>query len=570
MIASKKICDILVETNIKWVFGVPGGSMVDFFDALYDYQDKINVVLARSEQQASIMADAYGRITGEPAVLACQGAFIGTTGAFGILNAYLSNSPMIVLTDFSEKNVFTQHGITQCGVGEYGSFDLRNILSSISKYVSVAVTPKEAVQGVQYAIKHATAERKGPACVIMRRSAITEEVYEDRIPRIYETKKYLWSKSIPPLATSIEEVAELLSSAKKPIIIAGNGVHSAFAYDELISLAELMNIPVTTSYLGKSTIPETHPLSVGMMGRFGQPLANKMVGEADTILVVGCSLSPDDTCFEDPLVIDPKRQKIIQIDIDNRNIGWVYPVDIGIQSDAKLALRSLVKSLSKRIGSVKENRKDFIEDFLKRKERESFFESKDLYSENIPILPQRVIKELNNILDESSMIFCDAGDNRLWTTHFFKTKSTHSFFGTGGIAGMGWGIPSAIVGKMLYPNKSCVAICGDGGFGMSMHSLMTAVQYSVPIIVVVMDNSALGMIRDAQKERLRGREIASDLNQFDIVKISEGIGCKGYKVINPNEIGPALKEAIGSKVPSVLDIKVSREENVYKKILFKP
>jgi len=383
--AKEKICEILIESGIDHVFGIPAGSTVELFDALYNYQDRIKVILARHEQHASIMADAYGRLTGK------QGAYIGTTGAFGILGARLASSPMLVLTDFSEKDVFSQHSIAQCGSGEYGSFDLKNMLSSVSKYVSVAVTPKEAVQGVQYAIKHAITGCPGPACVIMRRPAITGEVNEDQIPRFYETKKYLVTSHSLPFPNELREAVELLLNAKFPVIISGNGAHISRAYEELIKLAESLSIPVTTSYLGKSTIPETHPLSLGVMGRFGQPIANEVIGKADLILVIGCSLSPTDTCSEDPDVINPRRQKIIQVDIDPLNLGWTYPVDIGIVGDAKIVLSQMLKLILEK--KVRKDNSIRLKTILKRKEEDGFFEAPALYAEDIPILPQRVVKE---------------------------------------------------------------------------------------------------------------------------------------------------------------------------------
>jgi len=559
--AKEKICEILIESGIDHVFGIPAGSTVELFDALYNYQDRIKVILARHEQHASIMADAYGRLTGKPAVLIGQGAYIGTTGAFGILGARLASSPMLVLTDFSEKDVFSQHSIAQCGSGEYGSFDLKNMLSSVSKYVSVAVTPKEAVQGVQYAIKHAITGCPGPACVIMRRPAITGEVNEDQIPRFYETKKYLVTSHSLPFPNELREAVELLLNAKFPVIISGNGAHISRAYEELIKLAESLSIPVTTSYLGKSTIPETHPLSLGVMGRFGQPIANEVIGKADLILVIGCSLSPTDTCSEDPDVINPRRQKIIQVDIDPLNLGWTYPVDIGIVGDAKIVLSQMLKLILEK--KVRKDNSIRLKTILKRKEEDGFFEAPALYAEDIPILPQRVVKELNSLLPESSMVFCDAGNSRLWMTRYFKTKSTGSFFGPGGIAGMGWSVPASITAKMLFPSRCCVAVCGDGGFVMMMNSLMTAVQYSIPIVVIVMNNSILGMVRNAQETRMGKRIIATEFPESDFAKISKGMGCKGYRVNKPNEIVPALRAAINSNKPSIIDVVISKEENIY-------
>ena len=275
------------------------------------------------------MADVYGRATGKPAAIMGQGLFMGSNASFGIMEAMLSSSPMVILTDTSDGGS-AQHPANQSGAGEYGSIDLPSIFKAMTKYTTLATTPKEAVIGTQLAIKHSSSGRPGPACVVMRSSSIGGEVDVESPPFIHSTTGYLNTAKPQSAPQDIEKAIEILREAKKPILVAGNGVHLSKSHTQLQQLAELWDMPVATSYKGKSAIAETHPLSVGMVGVYGQAAANSAVGDSDVVVIVGAKLSPQDTVRERPDVFDPHRQKIIQIDIDDRNAGWTFPVDLGI------------------------------------------------------------------------------------------------------------------------------------------------------------------------------------------------------------------------------------------------
>ena len=346
--ASERICDVLIEAGIDHVFGIPGGGTIPIWDALYDRTDKIKPVLCRHEQAAACMADMYGRLTGKPGVLMGQGAFIASNGSFGIIEGYLSNTPMLILTDTSDMG-FSQHANYQSGTGEYGSFDIAGIMRSMSKYTTCATTPQEVVHGVQFAIKHALAGRPGPACVVMRSKAITGEIDPERSPRIHPLAGHLPGAAPVPAQAELEKAVQLIAGAARPVIIAGNGVHLAKAYGELLAFAECLGAPVTTSYKGKSTFPEIHPLALGMMGTFGQKVANKLVAEADVLIVAGCHMGPSDTRFDNPQFIDVNRQRIIQIDIDPRNVGWTYPVALSLVGDVKWTLGELRAKLQDKL-----------------------------------------------------------------------------------------------------------------------------------------------------------------------------------------------------------------------------
>lgn len=556
--ASEWICDVLIEAGIDHVFGIPGGGTVPIWDALFEKQDRIKVILARHEGAAACMADMYGRIMRKPAVLMGQGAFIATNGGFGILEAYLSNSPMLVLTDTSDGGL-SQHGNYQSGTGEYGSYDIVGIMRAMSKFTSYAVKPIEAVQGVQLAIKHARLGRPGPACVVMRNIAAAGEIEPAQASRIHTTSGYLNEPycTLPP--EYIENASRLLVEAKSPVIIAGNGAHISRAYGELRDLAELLAIPVATSYTGKSTFPEVHPLALGMMGTFGQSVANRAIAEADVILVAGCRLSPNDTRYESPELIDPSRQKIIQIDIDPRNTGWNFPVALGLIGDLKIVLGQISDMVRRQEGGRTARTEERLQALEIRKKEEHFFQAEELHSDASPLLPQRIVREIEEAVGASTIITLDAGNNRLWMSHFFKSREAGTVFCPGGIAGMGWGPAAALTAKLVHPERDVLSVSSDGGFAMMTHVLLTARQYQLPVVFLVMNNSGLGMVRDGQ--RGRGRIIASEFVETDFAAIARSFGCLGINVRQGEALGPAIKEAFRASLPTVIDIATSPTES---------
>ena len=544
--AHEKICEVLAEARVDFVFGIPGGSAMRIFDSLSRYADRVRPVLVRHEQAASVMADIYGRLTGRPGVVLGQGAFIGTNAIFGTLEAQLAGSPMVVMADTTEGGDFSLNPRNASGWGHYGAFDLRNLFSGITKFSVLAATPKESVLGLQMAIKHATTGRHGPTAVIMRQAAIAGELDPDKPPRIHPTEHWLQESAVMPAVTALVSAIELLKAAQRPVIIAGNGVHAAKAYDELVAMAELLGSPVATTYNGKSAIREDHPLALGMMGRYGQPVANSVIREADTILVVGSRLAPNDTNSE--LLIDVGRQNLIQIDIEPRNAGWSYPVEVSLIGDARAVLKQMLQMGGE--GLQKTDRQTAAARLEERKRAEQFFENAALYSGAVPIMPPRLVKDLNEALDPDTIVTLDAGSNRVWMAHYYQTRAPGTLFVPGGLAGMGWGAPAAVGAKLVHPDRPVVSVSGDGGFSMSVHVIATAVQYGLPVVFVVMNNSALSMIATGD---LAGDSPAA-FNDTDFVAIARGFGAEGLRVENPAEIQDAVKEALRKGRPTVVDV----------------
>ena len=234
------------------------------------------------------MAEMYGRLTGRPGVFIAQGCYAASTGLFGAIEAALGSSPMVIITDITTYGVPPGHGSIQCGGGEYGNFDIAAIFKAVCKFTAVAHSPGEGVQAVQRAIKHAITGRPGPTAAVLAIAALRDEITDETFPRIYDTRGYLQNSVSIAHPSDVERAVDMLLTAQRPVIVVGNGVHASKAYAELQTLAEAIGVPVATSTLGKGTFPEVHALAVGPMGTFGAPVANKAVGEADVVLVVGC------------------------------------------------------------------------------------------------------------------------------------------------------------------------------------------------------------------------------------------------------------------------------------------
>ena len=548
--ASEMIVQTLEEAGIEYVFGIPGGGTGQIFQILETKQDRIKTILVRHEQVAAIMADAYGRAAGKPAAIMGQGLFMGSNAAFGIMEAMLSSSPMLVITDTSDGGA-AQRPANQSGAGEYGSIDLQSMFKAMTKYTTLATNPKESVLGAQMAIKHAVSGRPGPATLLMRSAAINGEVDVESPPFIHNAAGFLNTAKPASAAVDIERAIQILNESKRPVIIAGNGVHVARAHDELQQLAEQWGMPVATSYKGKSAISEDHPLSLGMVGTYGQETANKAVGDADTVLVIGALLRSQETVGERPDIFNPARQRIIQIDIDERNAGWSFPVEIGLIGDAKAILEQLVEASNAAAQGNASNRSEWTKSMQARRDAAGFHDQPEMHEDSSPVKPQRLIAQLQATMPADTIYALDAGNNRTWMAHLYRAQQANTFYSPGGTAGMGWALPAAVGLKLVYPDQPVVCISGDGGYMMTVNAISTAVQYDLPIICVVFNNGTLGMVNDHQPE---GHKIASEFYPTNNATVAEGMGAWGIQINDSKDLPDALRAAQASGRTSVIDV----------------
>ncbi len=543
------IAQVLEEAGIKMVFGLAGGHTGRIFTALEAFEKSIRTVLVREESLAAVMAEVYGRLTRTPGVVMGQGAWVLGNGVIGTLEAYLSSSPMLLLTELSDTPGFGLHAPYQSGTGEYGVWDARMSFAGITKQVFEATDPVTAVHATQLAIKHALSGQPGPVTVLYGRSGLTGSVEPDGRPRLYKTHRYLPVARAPADPAQVEAAARAIRNASTPVLIAGNGVRISGAYDALLRFAEAAGVPVATTATGKGVLAETHPLAVGPFATWGIAAANAAVGEADVVIVVGSKLGASDTARENPALLDAARQTFIQIDIESRNASWTFPVEHALIGDAAQVLDQLRAALGSDAARAERGTRRVEE--LRR--RHGYFDPPEYRSEAEPILPQRVIGELRRHLPEDSIVTCDAGENRILMNHFYQTQAAGGILQAAGAGPMGYAIPAALAAKLVHPDRPVVAVCGDGGFAMTMNGLMTAVEHGIVIVVVIFNNRILGAVAHDTGP------YATSFGDFDHGAIARGMGCEGVRVSDPAKLGDALRQALEARVPTVIDVLTSAE-----------
>jgi acetolactate synthase-1/2/3 large subunit len=542
----------LERLDVEYLFGYPGGRAIELLEALAT--SDIAVVRPRDEREASVMAEAYGRLHRKPGVLTGQGPWIGSIGAIGQLEARLGSSPMVVLTEASERGEYSTLAPYQQARGDYGGFALPKILDGITKEWWFPRTAKETLRTTQLAFKHATAGRPGPTAIILDGDVVTAEVPEDDDPpALWPPEEQVRNWESRPTDSDVERAADRLASAERPAIIAGNGVHAAGAYDELEAVAETYETVVTTSYLGKSTIAETHDLAAGVIGSFGHEGANRAVSEADTLLVVGCRMNPMDTNWQAESFIRPTEQTILHADVDTRNAGWVYPADVGLIGDAKQSLSALDQAAE---GATPGNNwaRERAQDA-----RESF-RVPECDSDAEPIKPQRAVAAIDGIVDEDTLVTADSGNNRFWLLNYLQTPARRTYFGSGGVGGMGWAGPAAVAAA-ITTDRDAIAVAGDGGFTMTMTCVETAVEYGVAPTFVVLNDTGLGMVRQMD-ESIPGVEF----HDTDFVRVAEGFGAEGTRVTSPANLGETLAAAKAADVPTVVDVRIDPDEGMAERL----
>ncbi len=543
----KALVSTLLECGADHAFTLPGLGITWTLDEFYEVRDRFRVVLARSEQIASVMAQVYGRLTGRPGVFMGQGPFASTTGTFGILEAYFSGSPMVILTDTSCYDGFGMYGVYQTMTGDYGAADVRTVLGTMTKYTGYATEPHEAVYGLQLAFKHAQLPRMGPAALILKTPIIRREMPDQTRVKLYPSQGYLQTTASRPDAQAVARLASLIAQARNPVIIAGNGLQNERGRALLAEVAGGAGIAIATSYNGKGVVDETTPIAVGMLGTWGSRSANRMLGRADLVIALGASLGPDYLRFRDEGLIDPARQTIAQVDIDPRHAGWVYPVNLAITGDAADVLEMLraqplgAEQSKQRLKAIADNNAEHGFGVIPA----SVAASGTLHFADI-------ITALDRILTPSDMLVLDAGNNRIWATSMLRVRTPGQLVVPGGIGGMGWGLPAAAATKLVYPKRNTICLIGDGGAAMTLSTLATCVQEKLPITVVVANNQGLGMVRD----NMKGRRIAVDFSPIDFAMMARGLGCHGIRVDGADALADAIVQARGADLPTLIEVAI--------------
>jgi acetolactate synthase I/II/III large subunit len=536
------IVAVLAEAGVEYVLGMPGGYTGPIFSGLHGHPT-IRTIQVREESIGATMAEAYGRLTGRPLVVMGQGEWIAGNAGQGFLEALMGSSPIVILTEMSDGNALSHHAPYQAGTGDYGTWDARSALAGVTKRVMVSHDPVQAVQHTQLALKHALTGEPGPVAVVFHSTALRGRVGPASTPRIYPTAAYLPRPSTAVDSDALEAAAAALDAAERPVVIAGNGVRVGQACGALAALARTLDAPVVSTASGKGVFDETDPLAAGVMGSFGWPSANEIVGAADVVLAVGTKLGPHDTADENVDLIDPARQTLIQIDVEPLNTAWTFPIDHVLVGDAAAALDRLRRAVTQadRAGAAR------VAEALARYDELS---APEFHADDVPMYPQRIISVLHEAFPDDATMTCDAGENRLFMMHWYRSKTPGRYLQPAAGGGMGYAVPAAMAAKLATPDRPVLAVCGDGGFAMSLHALMTAVQEQIPIIVAVFNNNALGWVLHGMGRRA----VAANFAEFDHAAIAHSIGCEGVRVESAEELRSAITKATGAQRPFVIDV----------------
>lgn len=537
--------ETLVEAGIEQVFGIPGGCTPAFFDALVSYKDRIRTTLARHEGGAAVMADAYAKAVGKPALLLGQGLWIATSGGFGIAESYSAGVPMVILCDLSDYQSLPLHGPYQNGTGDYGSVDVPAIFKAMTKFCTVASNPSEFVHGLRLAVKHARSGRPGPAAVLVKWNVPFQSVDTEKIfPPILPLARQLGYHPPVPAPESVAAAVDLLASAERPVILLGQGAKQGRAGPAALDIARRLGAPVVSTFLGKSAVPEVSAPALGVAGALGRKAANEAVSSADVLLAVGTSLAPDNTKWLDPRFIRPET-RIIHIDLEPRNMGWTFAPEIAICSDSRSALESILRELDKSGVSNPDRWADLESTY------EGSWSCPDFKSENIPIAPERVVAEVQSALGDDDVLVLDGGNNRMWFTHHFRSRREGQVISGGGVAAIGYAAPAALAVKIADPSRRVLAVLGDGGLLMSLHALESARDLGLGVVYLVMNNSMLGNVYDYQPE---GRKIATEYSRPNFEGIGKGMGVEAFRIRRPEELGQRIRSALYSRDPVLLDV----------------
>jgi acetolactate synthase-1/2/3 large subunit len=538
----KKGAEILIEClereGVEIAFGIPGGVLVQVFDALYKSK-KIKFILTRHEQGAAHMADGYARSTGKTGVCIATSGPGATNLTTGIATAYMDSVPMVAITGQVATNLI--------GNDAFQEADLTGITRSITKHNYLVKDIKDLARIIREAFYIASTGRPGPVLIDIPVDICKGEC-ELEYPEKVEIRSYkpVYEGHIG----QIKKAAEEIKHAKKPVIYAGGGVIISNAHKELKAFAEKINAPVGLTLLGLGSFPGTHEQFVGMLGMHGTRTSNLTMNESDLIIAVGARFEDRVTGRLDAFA---KHAKIIHIDIDPASISKTVQVDIPIVGDAKKILLELNKIIAQ------QKHPEWWKQIREWQKKYPL-----TYSRSGKLKPQYVIEQIYELTKAKAIITTEVGQHQMWTAQFYKFDCPRTLLSSGGLGTMGFGFPAAMGAQFGNPDKVIFDIAGDGSIQMNIQELIVAVEHKLPVKIAILNNGYLGMVRQWQQLFFDKRYAGTDISkQPDFVKLAEAYGAAGLRVTNEEDVIPALKKALNiNDRPAIIDFVVAREECV--------
>lgn len=542
----------LEQEGVDTIFGIPGGPLMPFFEGIFD-RGKMRTIITKHEEGASFMADGYARVSGRLGVC-CATTGPGATNALtGVACAYRDSVPVLLVTAQVALSAFGK------GAAQESSplgIDIVDMFRDVTKASVMLMTPEKIADVTRHLLRTSLTGRPGPIHLSLPADMMkTSVAFDVRSPSHYRTQPELFDRR------SVKEAAKLILGAEHPVILAGYGVHVGRAYKELKTLAERLMIPVVTTQKGKGVFPEDHLLSLGVFGFAGSPQADAVVlsEKTDLLLAVGTGLGELATHAWDSRV-GGNHRKILQIDVDPREIGKNYPVEVSLVGNAQHVLKELNFQLERDMRWM-----EHVTDLEKRLSdirgvkaaTPRFLEVRKMTDESLPLYPQKVIAEMQQAMPSDAILFVDIGNVMAWALHYFTVKEPGGFFINMGFGSMGHGVAAAIGGKLAAKNRPVVALVGDAAFAMNGMEVHTAVENDIPVVWVVMNNGGHGMVHLGEKLQFKGKFSTSQFkHHLNIAQMAESLGAQSFRVERAGETEEAVRKAIQSNKPTVIDVRI--------------
>jgi acetolactate synthase-1/2/3 large subunit len=535
MKAAELLVRCLENEGVQLVFGLPGEETLELMDALLD--SRIRFIETRHEQGAAFMADVYGRLSGKAGVCLSTLGPGATNLLTGVVDAYLDRAPLVAITG--------QASLNRRHKESHQYIDVISMFKPVTKWNTSLPKAEVIPEAIRKAFKIAQTEKPGATHV-----ELPEDVAEEQLSDTNALAPLFVQAPVTPEPSpaQVARAVRAIAAAKRPVLLAGNGVIRGRAHEAVRSFARQLQIPVLHTFMAKGVLPDSDPLSLYTIGLQARDYATVVMEQADVVLAVGYDFVEYAPCFWN----SRRDKRIVHIDVSSAEVDEHYIVEVGVLGDLRLSLDHIGAGLAPcDLPWAQEARKTVIDGF----------ESELAGKTSWPLRPQHLMRDLRAVLEPDDLVVCDVGAHKLWMSRMFPCEVPNSCIISNGFAAMGIAVPGAIAAKLLSPERRVVAVTGDGGFLMNSQELETAVRLGLPLVILVWRDNGYGVIRWKQMVRF-GRTSSVDFGNPDLVSFANSFGAVGYRVTDPAELRPILVNALKSKVPAVIDCPVDYAENL--------